>query len=75
MNFADAAHQILAEEGGPLSSSEIARRAIAKGLINPKSDSPSTFVAAALRKDNRRRQQKDEEPRFLSEGNGVFRLK
>jgi hypothetical protein len=74
VNFADAAHQILNEKGGPLSSQEIAQSAKDKGLINPKSDTPGTFVAAAMRKENRRRKQAGQTPRFVAKGQGMFDL-
>jgi hypothetical protein len=74
VNFADAAHQILTEKGGPLSSQVIAQLARDKGLISPKSDSPGTFVAAAMRKENRRRKQAGQPPRFVVKGQGMFDL-
>lgn len=74
MNFADAAHQVLSDAGEALSGSEIARRAIAQGLITPKSDSPGTFVAAAMRRENRKRKQAGMPQRFVAVGSGLFTL-
>jgi hypothetical protein len=74
MNMADAAEQILQRSGKDLSSREIAGEAIASGLISPRSDKPWIYVAAAIRKDNRRRQSRGEPIRFASAGTGRYRL-
>ena len=74
MNFADAAAQILKENGTPLPVAEITQRALRQGLINPKSDDPVTYVRAAIRKDNLRRENHNERPRFKLESPGVYSL-
>jgi hypothetical protein len=74
MNFADAAAQVLKDSGAPLPVAEITQRALQLGLINPKSDDPVTYVRAAIRKDNRRRQGRNEQPRFALVSQGVYRL-
>jgi HB1, ASXL, restriction endonuclease HTH domain len=75
MNFADAAEEVLRKNSRKaLHSSEIAERAIALGLISPRSNTPGTYVAAAMRKDNRRRQQRGEAVRFALAGDGRFEL-
>lgn len=74
MNFADAAEKLLRENGKPLSVSDITKTAIDKGLISPKSDTPVTFVRAAIRKDNRRRVQRGEKQRFLIRTDGQVEL-
>jgi hypothetical protein len=75
MNMADAAEQVLRRSGGDLSSKQIADQAVADGLITPRSDKPWVYVAAAIRKDNRRRQNQGEAVRFVSTGTGRYGLK
>lgn len=74
MNFADAAAQILKENRAPLPIAEITHRALQQGLISPKSDNPTTYVRAAIRKDNRRHENHDEIPRFRLVSPGVYDL-
>jgi hypothetical protein len=74
MNFADAAEQILRENGGPLPVADITRRALEQELINPKSDDPVTYVRAAIRKDNLRRERQGEPVRFSRTAPGVYGL-
>ena len=75
MNLADAAEAILREHrGSPLHSKDIATEAIEKGLISPQSKTPWVYVAAAIRKDTRRRRQQGEKARFTSDGNGRYSL-
>jgi HB1, ASXL, restriction endonuclease HTH domain len=75
MNMADAAEQVLLRSGRDLSSREIADQAAADGLIAPRSEKPWVYMAAAIRKDNRRRQQQGETMRFVSAGSGRYSLK
>lgn len=74
MNLADAAEVVLKETGAPLDSRQIADRIIAQGLASPRSETPATYVAAAIRKDNRRRQEKGQPLRFGALGGGRFQL-
>lgn len=74
MNFADAAAQVLRENDGPLPVADITQRAIEQGLISPKSDDPVTYVRAAIRKDNRRRESRGEPVRFSTTARGVYNL-
>jgi HB1, ASXL, restriction endonuclease HTH domain len=74
MNFADAAAQILKENGAPLPVVDITQRALQQGLINPKSDNPVTYVRAAIRKDNRRREGQNQPPRFRLVSPGIYNL-
>jgi HB1, ASXL, restriction endonuclease HTH domain len=74
MNFADAAEQVLRENGGPLSVADITQRALERGLINPKSDTPVTYVRAAIRKDNRRCDDRGEPARFRLAAPGIYDL-
>lgn len=76
MNLADAAEQVLRERPGQaLHSKEITEQALADGLIAPRSETPWVYVAAAIRKDNRRRQQRGETPRFTAAGEGRYILR
>jgi hypothetical protein len=74
MNFADAAAQVLRENGAPLPVADITRRALEQGLISPKGDNPVTYVRAAIRKDNRRRESRGEPVRFSTTTRGVYDL-
>jgi hypothetical protein len=75
VNMADAAEQVLRRNDRDLSSKEIADQAIADGLIAPRSDKPWVYIAAAIRKDNLRRQNRGQATRFTSMGNGRYELK
>ena len=75
MNMADAADHVLRRSGRDLSSREIADQAVADDLITPRSDKPWIYVAAAIRKDNRRRTDRGEDVRFVSTGPGRYRIK
>lgn len=74
MNLADAAAQVLGESKAPLPVAEITQRALQQGLISPKSDEPTTYVRAAIRKDNRRRESRNEPTRFILVSPGVYGL-
>jgi HB1, ASXL, restriction endonuclease HTH domain len=74
MNLADAAEQVLHRSGQDLTSREISERAVADGLIAPRSDQPWVYIAAAIRKDNRRRQEQGQKARFTSVGLGRYKL-
>ena len=74
MNLADAAEQVLRRSGGDLSSREIADRAVADGLIAPRSDKPWVYIAAAIRKDSRRRREQGQKARFTPAGTGRYKL-
>jgi hypothetical protein len=74
MNFAEAAAQVLRENGGPLPVADITERALEQGLISPKSDDPVTYVRAAIRKDNRRRESQGQTARFSLTAPGVYGL-
>lgn len=52
----------------------ITEAAISGGLIAPKSDTPWTYMQAALSQDIRRREARGETPRFAQAGRGFFRL-
>jgi len=74
MNFADAAEQVLRENGGPLSVADITQQALDQGLIKPRSDDPATYVRAAIRKDNKRREGRSEPARFRLTAPSVYAL-
>lgn len=74
MNMADAVEQVLRRSDRDLSSREIATQAIAEGLITPRSDKPWVYITAAIRKDNKRRQDQGKAARFASAGTGRYRL-
>jgi hypothetical protein len=74
MNMADAAEQVLRRGDRDLSSKEIADQALAEGLIAPRSDKPWVYITAAIRKDNRRRQDHGLAARFTSAGTGRYKL-
>jgi hypothetical protein len=74
MNFAEAAAQVLRENGGPLPVADITERALEQGLISPKSDDPVTYVRAAIRKDNRRRESRGQPARFSLTAPGIYGL-
>ncbi|MBV9449965.1 MAG: winged helix-turn-helix domain-containing protein [Streptosporangiaceae bacterium] len=74
MNFADAAAQVLRENGGSLPVAEITQRAMKQGLISPKSDHPVDYVRAAIRKDNRRRESRGQPARFSLTAPGIYGL-
>ena len=75
MNLADAAEQVLREASNEaLHAKEIAKRAMKEGLISPHSETPWVYVAAAIRKDNRRRQRNGQPLRFELAGGGCFHL-
>jgi hypothetical protein len=74
MNMADAAEQVLRSSGRDLSPKEIASQAVADGLISPRSDKPWVYITAAIRKDNRRRQDQGQAVRFASAGTGRYKL-
>lgn len=76
MNLADAAEAVLQEaRGDALTSKEIAERAIGRGLISPRSETPWVYLAAAMRKDSRRQEQRGERARFETLGSGRFALR
>lgn len=74
MNMADAAEQVLRRSGRDLTAREIASQAVADGLIAPRSDKPWVYITAAMRRDNRRRQDQGQAARFASAGSGRYRL-
>lgn len=69
MNFLDAAYQILKEAGEPLHYNEIASRALAQGLVNPKGQTPNATMGSRLYVDT-----KKEGSRFKRASKGFFTL-
>jgi restriction system protein len=76
LNFPDAAVRVLTDDGGgPLHFREITDRARERGLINPRSETPWTYMSSAILQDMRRRKLRGESPRFAPAGRGYYRLK
>ena len=74
MRLVDAAAEILQRHPGEaLSVRQLARRAVEEGLISPKSESPWFSMAAAMNKELRARKSRNEAPRFISAGKGLYR--
>jgi hypothetical protein len=57
-----------------MSVADITAEALKRGLISPKSDRPASYVRAAIRKDNRRREQSGAKPRFARNADGSYSL-
>jgi hypothetical protein len=76
LNLADAAEAVLQDaQGVTLTAREIAQRAIDRGLIAPRSETPWTHLAKAIRKDNIRREQTGDAVRFETLSGGRFALR
>jgi hypothetical protein len=74
MNLVDAAAEVLRRAPDQtLSVREIAERAMAEGLITPKSQTPWIYMAAAMRKELRQLRQSGRMPRFELAGDGRYR--
>lgn len=69
MNFLDAAYEILKQAKKPLSYAEITARALAKGLISTKGQTPESTMGSRLYTDV-----KEPGSRFQQIGRGVFSL-
>jgi restriction endonuclease Mrr len=74
LSFADAAERVLSEEGKALKYTEIAKRALAQGLIKTESKTPDISMHVTMRSDIKRREQRGEPQRFIFLGNGLFGL-
>jgi hypothetical protein len=75
VNLADAAEAVLRQSAGEaLDAKEITKQAIDQGLISPRSETPWTHLAGAIRTDNRRNQEQGKAARFIALGGGRFQL-
>jgi hypothetical protein len=74
MHLVDAAAEILRRSPTEaLSVKEISDRAVAGGLITPRSQTPWLYMAAAMRKELRQLAELGGEPRFARAGPGNYR--
>lgn len=74
LSMVNAAFEILRNAGVPLHYKEITRTAIEKGLINSSGLTPEASLLSALNRENSRRIQRNEIPRFESLDDGVYGL-
>jgi len=72
MNFKEAAHYVLIEEGQPLSPKEITDRAFHEELITSKGKTPHATIAAVIYRDIN---QNGEESPFIKVDKGLFGLR
>jgi len=76
LSFLDAAERVLELEANrkPMTVSEIARHAVAKGLIATQGLTPAATLSAQIGTDTRRRVAKGESPRFTNPRRGFYGL-
>ena len=74
VTYLEAAEAILKEAGGPLHYKEISRRALERGLIEPKGQTPEATMGAQLYMAVRRAEEDGEPGRFRSAGRAQFAL-
>ena len=64
MSFTQAAYLVLKNEGKPLTSKEIAHRAISQGLIKTDGKTPSSTMWVSLYAENKRKSKAGKPLRF-----------
>ncbi len=74
LSFADCAEKLLRDAGNPLKYSELAGRAISRGILKTESQNPSVTMYIALRTEIKRRDERQEKQRFTFLGKGLFDL-
>ncbi|MFN0181132.1 MAG: restriction endonuclease [Gemmatimonadales bacterium] len=74
LTLTDAAERILRDEGKPLSYKDLAKRAIAKKLVQSGSETPHISMHVSIRSEMKRRETRGEPQRFVFLGNGLFSL-
>ena len=74
MSFLDAAERVLREAGDSLHYEEIAKRALAAGLIRTGSKTPAATLTASVSMDIRRRNERGEGQRFSRPSRGKIGL-
>ncbi len=74
LSYADAAEQVLREKKKPLSYRDIAKHAVASGVLISGSQTPEISMHVSLQTEIRRRDQRGEPQRFVFLGNGMFAL-
>lgn len=70
MKVQEAAHKLLVEEGRPLSSRELARRALDRGWVTSASDDPVFSIASTIEKTIRHGRYNRPELAFLTTASG-----
>lgn len=70
MNVQTAAHRILTDTGHPISAREIAKKALAAGLVNSNSKDPILSIAGTIEKTIRGEKYNDPQLVFVSTVNG-----
>ncbi len=76
MSFTDAAEWVLGESGDqePLHYAEIAKQALEGGLIQTEGRTPAATMYSMILTEIRRREDRNESPRFVRHGRGVVGL-
>ena len=76
LSFTDTAEKVLKEyaDKKPMYYKEIIRLAIKNKWISTKGLTPETTLTASIGSENRRRQARGEEPRFIAYGKGMYGL-
>jgi hypothetical protein len=74
MTFLDAAEAVLREAGTALHTKEIARRALSKGLLASKGETPDVSMGSALYMAVRKAEESALPPRFVMTGRAQFAL-
>jgi Restriction endonuclease/HB1, ASXL, restriction endonuclease HTH domain len=74
MSFADAAETLLLKAGTALSHTDLAKQAIAAGLVVTESQTPHISMHVSIRSDMKQRERRGEPQRFVFLGNGLFSL-
>lgn len=73
-SFTSAAYSLLEEQGKPLSTHEITKRALARRLIVTRGKTPNNTMASSLYLENKRRLERGEQPRFKRYQNNLWGL-
>ena len=76
LTYLDAAERVLSEvgKGEPLHYTKITDIAIERGWLVPRGLTPAVTLTAQIGTDNRRREARGEQPRFLVLGGGMYAL-
>ena len=74
MSFTDAAEAVLRSSGEPMHYAAIAQLAIEQGLVSTEGRTPATSMNVMINTDIRARQSRDEPPRFVRVGTGLYGL-
>jgi HJR/Mrr/RecB family endonuclease len=74
LSFADAAERLIRAAQKPLSHKELAKRAIAQGIVQTESGTPDISMHVSIRSEMKRREQRGEPQRFVFLGGGLFSL-